>query len=71
MQHDSDKSSVPANLDPFGIKPLGFNGYLNSNSNSDLFSFSKKAYKFNIIIIIKTEGDKLQHHKDKRDVVMR
>ena len=27
MQHDSDDSSVPANLDPFGIKPLGFNGY--------------------------------------------
>ena len=26
MRHDSDESSVPANLDPFGIKPSGFNG---------------------------------------------
>ena len=27
MRHDSDDSSLPANLDPFGIKPPGFDGY--------------------------------------------
>ena len=27
MRHDSDESSVPANLVPFGSKPSGFNGH--------------------------------------------